>query len=104
MAAAQVVLKMEGRGVLQDLIPDVGQLELAHVPIGGCILDPDVHGLHGSGSTLCFPTHYVEIVHTDAIISGVTTAIDGEGALRCSLSLFPEVLVTSPMYSYSQSA
>ena len=47
----QVLLKMEGRGVLQDLIPNVGQLELAYVPIMGWIIDPDVQGfLDGPGN------------------------------------------------------
>ena len=40
-----LLLIMEGWGVLQDLIPDVGQLELSYVPIKRCIIDPDVHGL-----------------------------------------------------------
>ena len=43
--SSKVLLRMKGRGVLQDLIPDVGQLELAYVPIKGCIIDPYVHGI-----------------------------------------------------------
>ena len=84
---------MEGRGVLQDLIPNVGQLELAYVPIKGCIIDPDVHLLlDGPGDLVHLPTHYREIVHTDAMTRGATMVIDGERALRCSLNLSPKVL------------
>ena len=68
MSTAKVLLKMEGRGVLQDLIPDVWQLDLAYVPVKGWIIDPDVHGLcHGSGNTVHLSTHHEEIVHTDAM-------------------------------------
>ena len=51
-------IKMEGRGVLQDLIPDVGELELATVPAKGWIIYPDVLGLlDGPGNTLYLPTN-----------------------------------------------
>ena len=36
---------MEGRGVVQDLIPDMGQLVFAKVPVEGWIIDPDEHSL-----------------------------------------------------------
>ena len=56
---------MKGKGVLQDLIPNVGQLELAYVPIKGWITDPDVHGfLNGPGNTVRLPSYYGEIVHS----------------------------------------
>ena len=59
---------MEGRGVLQDLIPDMGQLELACVSIKGWIIYAEVHGLlDGPGNTVCLPTHYGEIVHSDVM-------------------------------------
>ena len=41
----RVFFEMEGRGVLQDLILYVGQMELADVPVKGLIIDPNVHGL-----------------------------------------------------------
>ena len=54
VATAKVLLEMEGRGVLQDLIQNVGQLELTYVPIIGQIIDPDVHSLlDGPGTTVC---------------------------------------------------
>ena len=34
-SAARVLLRMESKGLLQDLIPDVWQLKLAYVPIKG---------------------------------------------------------------------
>ena len=41
----KVLLEMEGRSVLWDFIPNVGQLELACIPIKRWIIDPNVHGL-----------------------------------------------------------
>ena len=57
---------MEGRGVKQDLMPNVGQLEFANVPIKGWIIDPDIHGLlDGPNGIVHLPAHCGEIVHTD---------------------------------------
>ena len=83
-----------------------GSWEIAYVPIKKWIIDPDVHGpLDGpDNDTVYVPTQYGEIVHTDLMTWGVTMVIEGEGALRCSLNLSPEVLATSPMYSSSQLA
>ena len=68
MVTAKVLLDMEGRGVFQDLIPNVGQLELACVPIKEWIIYPDIHGfLGGPGNTVYLPTHYGETVHSDAM-------------------------------------
>ena len=39
------LLKMEGRGVLQDLIPGVGQLVISHIPVEGRVIDSYEHGL-----------------------------------------------------------
>ena len=40
--------------MLQDLIPDVGQLDFAYIPNKGWIIVPDVHGFLASpGSTMC---------------------------------------------------
>ena len=74
-------LRMEGRVVLQDIISDVRQLELAYVPVKGWIIDPEVHGiLDGPDNTVCLPTHYGETVHSDVMTSGVSMVIDwGQG-------------------------
>ena len=70
-AAVKVLLEMEGRDVLQDLIPNVGQLELVYLPLKRWIIDPDVCGLlDGPGDALCLPTHYGEIVATDVMTRG----------------------------------
>ena len=59
---------MENRGILQDIIPNVRQLELAYFPIKEWIIDSDVCGLpDGYGNTMHLPTHYGEIVHTDVM-------------------------------------
>ena len=52
-------VEIEGRVVLQDLVPNVEKLELAYVPIKGWIIDPDAHGpLDSCDDTVCLPTHY----------------------------------------------
>ena len=84
---------MEGRGVLLDLIKNVGQLELADVPVERWIIYPDVCGLlDGPDDVLHLPTHFEKLVHADVITRGVTMVIEGEGALRCSLNLSPKGL------------
>ena len=61
-------LRIEGTAVLQDIIPDTGQMELTYALIEGWIIDPDIHGLHhGPGNTVDLPNHYREIVHTDVM-------------------------------------
>ena len=68
MVTAKVLLEMGGRGILEDLIPNVEQLELAHFPFKGWIIDPDFHGLLvGPGNTVHLPTHYGEIVYTEVV-------------------------------------
>ena len=75
---------MEGRAVLQDLIPTVGQLEHVYVSIKGWIIDPDVYGLlDGPGDLVYLSTHY------DAITRGVTMFIDGGGDPDMFLEPFP---------------
>ena len=39
------LIKLEDKGINQDPIPYVEQLELANVPTEAWIIDPDVHGL-----------------------------------------------------------
>ena len=46
---------MEFRGIEQDIIPYVGQLELANVPIEGWIIDSDAHGLLDVFLQCCVP-------------------------------------------------
>ena len=82
---------MEGRGVLQVLIPYLWQLELAYVTIKGWIIDPDVHSLlDGHGDVLCLPTHYGEIDHTDGMTRGVTMVIDRRGGPEIFLKPYPK--------------
>ena len=72
---------MEDRSVLQNLITDVGQLELAYVPIKEWIIYSDVCGLlDGLWNIAQLPLHYGKIVNTDVITLGITMVIDGEGA------------------------
>ena len=102
--AEEMLLEMEGRGVKQSLIPNMGQLKFANVPVKGWIIDPDVHGLFdGSSGVLYVCAHCGEIVHADVMPRSVAMVIDGEGALRCSLSLSPKVIADCPMYSFAQS-
>ena len=59
---------MECRGVLQDLIPDVGKLEFAWGPVEGWITDPGEHSLlDNPTSAMSIPSHYVKIVYTNAM-------------------------------------
>ena len=76
--AEKMLLQMEDRVVKQDLIPNVRELEFANVPLKGCIIDPDVHGLlDGPSCVVHLLAHYGEIVQTDAMLKGVTIVIDG---------------------------
>ena len=92
-AAAKVLLEMEGRGVLQDLIPYVGQLEHAYVPIKGCISDPYEYSLlYGPGDMVCLPTYGREVINTDGMTRGIAIVIDGGGCLEMLLEPFPKSL------------
>ena len=55
---------MKGRGVIQDLIPYVGQLELANVPVKRQIIDPDVHGHFYGPMMLCASLPTIEELST----------------------------------------
>ena len=60
------------------------------VPIKGWIMNPDVHGIFdGPGSTVCLPTHYGKIVHTDVVTQGATMVIYGGGGPEIYLEHFP---------------
>ena len=94
-----------GKGVEQDLIPYVGQLELSSVPVKGWVIDPDVYGLlYGPCNVVCLPTHHGEVVHTDVMLRDVAMFIDRWRGPEVSLRLSPKVLVDSPVYSSLQSS
>ena len=79
-ATERVCLKLEGRGVKQDLIPYVGQLKLANVPVKGWIIDPVLHGLlYSPGDVVHLPANLGEIAHSDVMTKCVTMVTDGEG-------------------------
>ena len=87
---------MMGRGIKQDSIPHVGQLEFANVPIEGWIIDPDVHGLlNGPCDVVCLPTYYGEVFHTRMMTCGVGMVIDG----RMGPEIFPEPFLKGPCRS-----
>ena len=82
---------MECRGPLQDLITNVGQLELAYFPIKGWIIEHNVHGLlDGPGDIMHLSTYYGEIVHPDTVSRGVTMVIDGGRGPKMLLEPFPK--------------
>ena len=73
-------LKLEGRGVLKDLIPYVGELELAQVPVEGRITDHYEHGFLDDPSNAMFlPTHNGKTVHIDAVSRRLTMLVYGGG-------------------------
>ena len=70
---------MESRGVLQDIILDVWELELPQVPVEGWIIDPYEHGfLDSPDSAVCFPTHYGETVHIETVSRRLSMFVYGE--------------------------
>ena len=59
---------MEGRGVLQDLITDVEELELPQIPVERWIIDLYELGfLDDPGTAMHLPTHYRKTVHIDTV-------------------------------------
>ena len=98
------LLKVEGRGIKQVLIPYVRQMELANVPIEGWIIDPVIHGLlDGLCNVMHLPTHYGKGIHPGMMTCGVGMVQMGERVLKCSLHLSPKVLADSTKYSSSHS-
>ena len=68
---------MEGRGVLQDLIPHVGELELPQIPVVGLIIDPYDHGfLDDHGNAMHLPTNNRKTVHIDTVSRRLTMFIN----------------------------
>ena len=63
---------MEGRDVMQDLNPDVGQQEFDKVPVEGLVIGPDEHSLIDCpGNAVCLPTHNRGAGHIDAMSCSV---------------------------------
>ena len=89
---------------MQNLIPYVRQMVFAYILIQGWIVYPyEQCFFYPSAEVLVFPPHYAEFFHGNIMTSDVKVVIGGEGALRCSLNLSPNVLEDSPMYSSSHS-
>ena len=69
----------------------------------GWIIDSNVHGLLDDlGDVVHLPTHYGDIVHSDAKTQGITMIKDKEGGLEMFLEPFPNALAKSPLYPSSQ--
>ena len=84
--------KVDGRSIKQDLIPHVGQLELANVPIEGWIIAFDAYDhQYGPCDVLHLPINYGEAVHTDVMICDIGMTIDGGGP-----EVFPEPFPKGP--------
>ena len=86
------------------------ELGPTHVAVGICpsscsmkVICPDKHGFFEvSCCALCLPLDYAETVWADWMSCGAGVSVDGDGVLRCSLSLSPNGLPVSPMYSSGQ--
>ena len=97
--------KMDGRGVLQDLIPYVGQLVLPQIPIVGRVIDSYEHGfLDSPGNTMCLPTHNGETVYTDAVLVRMIMLVNGGGSPKVLLKSVLKGPPQFPMYSSLQSS
>ena len=72
------LLKLEVRGIEQDLIPYVRQLELPTVPVEEWAIHPDLHGhLDGPCDVVQLPAHIGEFFHPDMMTCDVGMVIDG---------------------------
>ena len=73
------LFQLEVRGVEQDLVSNVGQLELAIVPVEGLIINPGVHGpLGGPSDVLWLCTHNGEVVFHGMMTCDIAMVIDWE--------------------------
>ena len=98
-ASSKVLLLMEGRGVLQDLTPEVASWNLLMFLLrDGSLTLMYKASLIILGNIVCLLMHYWENVHADAMTWGIHLVIDG-GSWGVSLKLSPKVLANSPMYS-----
>ena len=69
---------MKVRGIEQDLISYVGQLDLASVPIEEWIIDPDVYGLPDGFMTLyASPAYSGKVFHPGVMTFGAVMVIAG---------------------------
>ena len=60
----------------------------------------DEHGLlDGPGIAVDLLVYYVKLVGVHRVSRGGTVEVYGGGALKCSLTLSPNVLPDSPMYA-----
>ena len=81
---------MEVRGVEQDLIPYVGQLELPKVPVEGWVIDPDVHGLFcGLCNAVQLSDHNGQVVHLCMMTCDMGMVIDRGRSPEMFLVPFP---------------
>ena len=84
---------MQGRGIEQDLISYVGQLEFTNVPIEEWTIDPDVHHPFDSPcNVMHLPTHYGKNVHTSVMTCCTSKVIDGGRGSK----IFPEPFSIGP--------
>ena len=98
------LLKVEERVIELDPIPYVGQLEIANVPVEGCIIDHNVHGLlYFTCDAVHLPTHY-GVVHIGVMTCGVSMVTDGRRVPKMFPDLFakgsyrfPCVFLITPM-------
>ena len=96
--------KMEGSGVLQDLIPDVQKLVFPQIPVEGRVIDSyEHHLLDGPGNPVWFHANNGETVHTDAVPCSMTMLLNGGGSSKMLLKSVPKGPPKFPMYSSSQS-
>ena len=99
-----ILLQIEFWDVIQNLIPYVRQMVLAHISVEGWIVHPDVNSFfYGSDEALVLSPHNAEILNGGIMTCDFWWSYIGEGAFRCSLNLSPKVLDDPPMYLSSQS-
>ena len=82
--------KVEGWGILQDLIPDVEQLVLSRVPVEGWVIDLNEHGpLDGPSNTV---HHNGKAVLIDRMSFRLAVLVNGGG----SSLVFPKPVPKAP--------
>ena len=77
-SSASGLAEVEGRGVLQDLIPDVGSCYFSRFLLRGWVIDTDQLGFpHGPGDSVCFPAYSGEAVHVDGVFCRLAVLLNG---------------------------
>ena len=85
------------------MIPYVGKLVLSKVSVERGVLYPDEHSLlDGPGLAVDFLVNCTELVGVHGWPVVELWRCMGEGALKCSLILSPNILPDSPMYELGQ--